>query len=248
MDSINAMSPDPSSTPKDNASVWEDFLDIFYAPSKVFARRANGNFWIPLILVTVLIAALAYANRNIMQPVLDAELAKSAAAVMKANPQITQAMLDKSRPASIAFAQYGAVVLIPIIILVMGFVTWLGAKFVDAKLSWNAALVIVSYATVPKVAQQIVLSVQGLLMDPSKLTSRFSIEVGPARFMDPASINPLLGAILDRFDLFALWGLVLIAIGVAVIGKVPKAKAWAFGIGLWVVTLLPGLFGAYRQM
>ena len=27
----------------DKASVWEDFLDIFYAPSSVFARREHGR-------------------------------------------------------------------------------------------------------------------------------------------------------------------------------------------------------------
>ncbi len=248
MDSPNAMSPDPSSTSQASASVWEDFLDIFYAPSKVFARRANGNFWIPLLLVTVLIAVLAYANRNIMRPVFETEFAKGAAAAMKANPQITQDMLNKMRDTSFAFAQYGTVVVIPIVILVMGFVTWLGAKFLDAKITWNSALVIVSYATVPKVAQQIILSVQGLLMDPSKLTSLFSIEIGPGRFMDSASINPMLGAVVHRLDLFVLWSLVLIAIGVAVIGKASKAKSWAFGIGLWVLTLAPGLYSAFRQM
>jgi Yip1 domain len=248
MGSPNTMSPDSSPAPRDTASVWEDFLDIFYAPSKVFARRANGNFWIPLLVVTVLIAALAFANRNVMRLVFDAEFAKGAAAAMKANPQVTQDMLNKMHDTSFAIAQYGVVALVPLMILVMGFVTWLGAKFVDAKVSWNSALVIVSYATVPKVAQQIVVSVQGLLTDPSNITSRFSIALSPARFMDPASITPVLGAVFDRLDLFVLWSLILIAIGVAVIGKTSKAKAWAFGIGVWVLTLLPGLYSAYRQM
>ena len=36
-------------------SVWEDFIDIFYAPSAVFARRARGNVWIPLTVVTLLV-------------------------------------------------------------------------------------------------------------------------------------------------------------------------------------------------
>ncbi len=247
MDSPNTTSPDSSSAPPDRATVWEDFLDIFYAPSKVFARRANGNFWIPLLLVTVLIAALAFANRNVMRPVFDGEFARSAARTMQANPQITQDAINGIRDKSFLFAQYGTVLLVPILIMATAFVTWLGAKFVDAKISWNAALVIVSYATVPKVAQQIVLSVQGLLTDPANLTSRFSIEIGPARFMDAASISPMLGAVLDRFDLFILWSLVLIAIGVGVIGKIPRAKAWAFGIGLWVVTALPGVIGASLQ-
>jgi len=248
MDSSTPMSPDTPPVPQDQASIWEDFLDIFYAPSRVFARRANGNFWIPMLLATVLIAGLAYANGNIMRPLFDAEFARNTAAAMKANPQLTPEMLNKTRDVSFTIARYGSVVLVPVMILFMAFFTWLGAKFVDAKISWNSALVIVSFATFPKVLQQVALSIQGLLLDPSKLNSAFAVEIGPGRFVDPASVSPLLGAVYHRLDLFILWGLVLIAIGVAVIGKVPKAKAWALGIGLWVVTLLPGLYGAWKQM
>ena len=248
MDSSTPMAPDTPPASQDQASIWEDFMDIFYAPSRVFARRANGNFWIPMLVATLLIAGLTFANRNIMRPVFDAEYARNMAAAMKANPQLTPEMMSKGRDIAFAVAQYGSVIVIPIMILFMGFLTWLGAKFVDAKLSWNSALVIVAYATFPKILQQVVMSIQGLLIDSSKLNSLFAIEIGPGRFVDATSVSPILAAVYHRLDLFVLWGLVLIAIGVAVIGKVPKAKAWAFGIGLWVVTVLPGLFGAWRQM
>jgi Yip1 domain len=252
MDSTNANAPEPTPTPApvpaQTASVWEDFLDIFYAPSKVFARRANGNFWIPLLLVTVLIAALAYANRNIMRPLFDAEFARNAATAMKNNPAITPDQLERGKEFAFTAAQYGSVVIVPIMILIVAFVAWLGAKFVDAKLSWNAALVVVAYATVPRVVQQVLISVQGLFVDPTSMTSRFAVGLGPGRFVDPNALNPMVGALFDRLDLFVLWSLVLIAIGVATIGKLSRAKAWAFGIGLWVVTALPSLYGAMKQM
>lgn len=248
MDSMNAPSPEPAPAAVEKASVWEDFLDIFYAPSKVYARRANGNFWIPLLVVTVLIAALAFANRNIMRPLFDAEFTRNAAITLKNNPSLTQAQLDRGKDFAFTASQYGSVVIVPIAILVIAFVTWLGAKFVDAKLTWNAALVVVCYATVPRVVQQIFISIQGLFVDPATMTSRFSIEVGPGRFADAATVNPLLGGLYDRLDLFVLWGLVLIAIGVATIGRLSRAKAWAFGIGMWVVTALPTLYGAMKQM
>ncbi|MDE3052721.1 MAG: YIP1 family protein [Gemmatimonadota bacterium] len=249
MDATN-ISPEPGTPPSpvEKASVWEDFLDIFYAPSKVFARRANGNFWIPLLLVTVLIAMLAYANRNIMRPMFDAEFARSTAAAMKANPSLTAAQMERGKAFAFDIAQYGSVVIVPLLVLFVGFVTWIGARFVDAKLSWNAALVVVAYSMVPRVVQQIFVSIEGLFVDPTSLTSRFSMGIGPGRFVDASTVNPFVGALCDRLDLFLLWGLVLIAIGVATIGRLPKAKAWAFGIGLWVVTALPGLYGAIKQM
>src|SRR5689334_15779429 len=41
------------------AAWWEDFMDIFYAPSQVYARRAGSGFGIPMLVVTVLVTALA---------------------------------------------------------------------------------------------------------------------------------------------------------------------------------------------
>ena len=38
--------------------MWEDFIDILYAPSQVFARRARGSFWIPFFVVTFAIGGL----------------------------------------------------------------------------------------------------------------------------------------------------------------------------------------------
>jgi hypothetical protein len=39
------------------ASRWEDFIDIFYAPASVFARRATSGFFLPMVVVTVLTGA-----------------------------------------------------------------------------------------------------------------------------------------------------------------------------------------------
>lgn len=249
MASPSSMSPDsaPQAAPQ-KVSVWEDFLDIFYAPADVFRRRQNGNFWLPLLVVTVLMGALAFANRNIMRPVFEAEFSRNSAALLQKNPQLTQDALTKMRDVGFTIAQYGAVVMVPILILCLALVAWLLVKAFQARISWNAALVIVSFAMIPRVVQQVALSIQGLLMDPASLNSRFAIEVGPGRFMDAATMNPMVGAVMDHLDLFILWGVVLTTIGVAVAAKLPKQKAWLYGVSFWVVTLLLPLWGAYRQM
>ncbi len=246
MDSQSTMPPQSPVAQPEKASVWEDFLDIFYAPAQVFRRRENGNLWIPLLVVTVLMAVLAYANRNIMEPIFSTEFARNVPQMMKANPQLTPEIIERTKRIGFLVALYGSVVYVPILALLLGFVTWLLAKAFGTKVSWNAAMIVASFGLIPRVVQQVALSVQGLLIDPANLTSRFSIEFGPARFMDPATIQPLMGALLDHVELFALWSVVLITIGVTVIGKLPRAKAWAFGLSFWIVTMLPALWGAWR--
>ena len=70
------------------AAIWEDFIDIFYAPSSVFRRRENGSFFVPLAVVTVLCAALFYLNSGVLQPVFDAEFDRGMATAMRQNPNI----------------------------------------------------------------------------------------------------------------------------------------------------------------
>ncbi len=49
------LSSTPAPPPKqEKASLLDDFMDIFYAPSAVYARRANKSFWVPLLIISVL--------------------------------------------------------------------------------------------------------------------------------------------------------------------------------------------------
>ena len=78
------------------------------------------------------------------------------------------------------------------------------------------------------------------------MTSVAAISVSPARFVDPVT-SPALYALLGRFDLFILWGVVLIAIGVQAAGRGARKQAWITAIGAWVIASLPTLWGALRN-
>lgn len=238
----------PPAPPPEKTSVWEDFVDIFFSPAQVFRRRrVNGNFWIPLLVVTIISGIGAYANRGIMQPIVDAEFQRQAAATMQANPQITPEIMERSRAVAQTMATIGPVIGVPILIVVSAFFAWLLAKFFDASVTWGAALVVAAYATVPRILQVILVSVQGLLMDPSQMTSRFAIELSPARFFPTDSISPLVSTLLERFELFTLWGIVLITIGIVVCGNLSKKKAWLFALVFWILGSLPAMLGAMRM-
>ena len=56
----------PAAAPR--VGIWEDFVDIFYAPSAVFRRRENGNVFIPLAVVTIACGVLFYLNSGALQP------------------------------------------------------------------------------------------------------------------------------------------------------------------------------------
>src|ERR1700681_1798152 len=94
-----------TSHPAERAAVWEDFIDIFYAPSLVFARRARGSFWIPFFVVTLLIGALFYVNSGVLQPVMEGEFNRGMAVAMRSNPRLTPEMADRFRQTGVRIAQ-----------------------------------------------------------------------------------------------------------------------------------------------
>ena len=232
--------PTPSQT-----SLWEDFVDIFYAPSSVFARRAGGKFGIALLFLAVACTILAFLTKNAMQPVMDAEFARRTAQMMRQNPNVTAEQMASSRGIFETLGPLFFAIGITVSVLGTGLVLWAVGKLFDAKESVAAAIMIATYAEMPRLIQILVSAAQGLFMAPEKLTSMYSVGISPARFMDPDA-SPVMLALASRVDPFVIWITVLLAIGLHVVGKIPKQQAYISAAIVWVVGALPAVFGALR--
>ena len=92
----------------------------------------------------------------------------------------------------------------------------------------------------------IINALQGLLLSPESITGRYSVQIGPARFLD-ASTNPFVLTLLGGLDLFTIWVTVLLAIGLSVVARVPRSQAAIAAVAVWLVGLLPGLYQALSQ-
>lgn len=236
-----------SAPPAKPASWWEDYIDIFYAPSQVFARRMQSGFGVPMLVVTVLIGAIFLANSGAMQSIMDAEFTRSTAAMMKKNPQVTAEQLQMGRSFGEKIAKVGAFVFVPLTIFLVGLILWVVGKFFDAKQTLGAAIMVAAYSYIPKVVGSVVVGIQLLLMDPASLNSQYRINLGPARFFDPDTTSPALLALLGRADVFTIWVTVLLGIGLAVTGKIPRSKAMIAAVIVWLIGALPTVYPATLQ-
>jgi hypothetical protein len=248
-DSFTPQDSDAGTTPVSvaPASWWEDFIDILYTPSTVFARRAASGFGIPMLVVTLLIGAIFIANSNVLQPMMDAEFTRGAAAAIKKNPQITMEQMDTFRGYTEKFSKVLVFVMMPVTMFLVGLALWLVGKLVDAKQTVGAAIMVASFAFVPRVLESVLNGVQGLLMDPASLNGRYRLTLGVGRFLDPDTTSPLMLALVGRIDLITIWVTVLLAIGLAVTGKIPRGKAAIAAVIVWILGALPGVLGALRS-
>ncbi len=226
--------------------LWEDFIDILHQPSSVFDRRRDGQFGLALVILIVMWAVLYFALQNGMGPIIDAEMSRQIATMAEKNPAMTGDQLSSAKSAMEKFALFGAIIFVPVGILLTGCLLWLAGKVVDAKVAFAAAMMIATYSQIPRIIELVINAVQGLFLPPEAITSRYSVTLGIGRFLDPDS-NPVLLTVLGGIDLFTIWTLVLMAIGLAVVARVSIQKG-AIAAGLvWLVTLLPALFGALSQ-
>jgi len=237
---------EPAAPTPPKASLVEDFVDIFVSPREVFARRATSGFVPVMVVLTLLLGGLFLVNRGTMEGIMDAEYARAMAQAMKQNPTMTQQQLDMGRKISGYAMSFGAFVGIPIAMLIVGFAAWLTGKILGAQLTYGAATMIATYSFMPRVIEALSIAIQGMLMDTSGLTGKYQLSLGVGRFLDPTMSPGLLG-VIGRLDIFTLWVTVLLAIGMAVVAKLPREKAVAAGVLMWLFGAIPSLWQLVRS-
>jgi hypothetical protein len=228
------------------ASLWEDFIDIFVSPSEVFERRRASGFFVPLLVFVALTLVITILGRSAMEPIFDSEFARGMAAAARKNPQITQAQMEGPR----AFMTKLAPVLVGlgalITPMIVGVILWLVGKMVDAKEDIGAACLVATYAFFPRILDSLLRVVQAFMMDPARLNGQYRVTLSPARFLDPDTASPVLVALLGRIDLFTIWVTVLLAIGLAVVARIPRSRAAIAALVVWIIGSLPVVLGALR--
>src|SRR5262245_56737316 len=237
-------------TPPAKSSFWEDLIDIFVSPAGVFRRWENRSAWAPMLFVAIAIGVITFFTFSSLEPLFDAEVTRGMAQAAKRNAGATPTpeQIAVIRGWSNAVFRYGIGAITLVIMFVLGSIAFLVGKLFGSKQTYNAALVVAGWAYMPRVIGSVLGAVQGLLMDPSKLTSQMAITLSPARFFDPDATNPLLFQFLGRFDLMTIWVTVLLAVGLYVTGKVSKSNAVLFGIAIWLIGGLPAFRQGYMAM
>ena len=224
------------------ASRWEDFIDVFISPAELFRRRANDNWTVPIIVLSVLTLVLYYAFMPVMMPLWQA------AATMNATPEQVAAM-QQNAGAMRTFTLIGglfAPIMNAIYLALLGGIAWAGGRMVSADLRYKQALNTVTWAAFITVPQQVAIALSvmlanrnGEVLHPIKHTN-----IGPLRFMNVESLPDVLVPLIGRIDLFAIWQMVVVAIGVQVITGVSRGPAFVVAGLAWIAYALPQVIGA----
>jgi hypothetical protein len=228
------------------ASVWEDFLDIFYAPTQVFERRQDGKYGAALIILWILGAVLTYAWFRSAEPAVMGEVERGLAQAAQQN-NFTPEQMEAGRRFGVIGMMITFLVSIPIVCFLVGLFLWLVGKLFDSQARLGQAIMVSTYAQIPRfILGSLVLAVQGFLIDMSNVDRLYDVTFSAARFA-PEGTSELVLALLSRVEVFTIWATILLGIGLSVVGKIPKAKAMMAAFGVWLLAALPVLYQATRQ-
>jgi hypothetical protein len=234
----------PATAPK-KPSVFEDLVDVYYAPSQVFDRRREGEFGAALLIFMVLGAGLIALFWNALEPAFSAEASRQVEAMIAKNPRLPAEAVGKMRERaghpSMAINVASIFVMTGVIALGGAVMLWFASKLTDLKVTFAQAMTASTYALAPAILNWVALGAVGLLAPPEHVTGLGSMMLGPTRFLERGAVSEPLYQFAQRCDLFTLWGVVIGGIGLAVMGGrstgrgiAASAIAWAFGTALVV--------------
>jgi hypothetical protein len=227
------MTNDTAVAGSETGSRWEDLVDVFFAPSDLFKRRATESWLKPFLLLTVLAIVLYYVFLPINA------LVWQAAMLENAPPGADTESIQKSAQ----FMKYLGGIFVPIGYAFVILFTALGLKFASSLLEpaakWGESFTIATYSTFVVIPQQIIGALLVFLKSRSGAVELKDASFGALRFTEhPDAVTR---AVLGRLDIFPIWSAVLCAIGLVVIVRMPRARAIATAAIGWLVVALPGL-------
>ncbi len=240
---VEGGSPPTSPTPEPPPAVWEDFIDIFFAPAAVFERRKGWSAWPILLITTAALAVLFIGWQNLLGPVMDVEMQRGMAEAMAENPELGPEQIEQMRSMGRIFGPIGIAIAFPFGVLVTALVGWGLARVFGAAAGFATVFGVVVYSQIVRVLQYLVGILQGFVLDVEPMDSVHDISLSAARFLDQPETSALTVNLAARLDVFTLWATALIAIGLAVTTRLPKGSAWAVAILVWLLAAIPPIIG-----
>ncbi|MGA7292163.1 MAG: YIP1 family protein [Terriglobales bacterium] len=225
-------------------SEGQRLLYTFFAPSRTFTDlKRNASWWAPyLIIAIVSVLFVSVVSQKVgFRKVVDnlIQLQPKQADRIDSLPAARRETVIQQQVAFTKILSYAIPVIALIIYAILAGVLFGTLKFAaNADLKYKHLFAVVVYSRLPELLMSL-LAILSLLAGVS--VDAFNIQnpaaTNPGYFLDP-SASPVLRALLTPFDVFTIWSMVLIAIGITCIGKVKRGTAYAVVFGWFAIMVL----------
>ncbi|HEY3375588.1 MAG TPA: YIP1 family protein [Candidatus Aquicultor sp.] len=215
----------------------KSLLNTIVSPSQAFAWVAEHPLWlIPVVLLLLTSVIATFVSAPFIADLSMQRLEEQSSNMSPEQIKQSKDMINSPLMGTITvvFAVIGMIIALLIQTVVFHF----SALTIGGNARFGLGFAMVAYAQVPIMLQQIIQSVYSKMTD-TMIQSGFSAMLPADQATKP------MGIFLTHVDVFTVWSLILIAIGLPIIYKISKAQAAVLSAGYWVLsTTIAVIIGA----
>lgn len=201
---------------------------ILLKPSKVCAWiKKNPNWWIPASILIVVSIIFTVVSTPLSLEVAQQQLLGRSSEMPPEQYDRTMQMLKS--PIAMVIAAATTLIGMPLALLIQAGVLHLVISLFGSNASFRIGFAIVSFAQAPIIIRSIVLSIYSLA------SSRL-VKPGFSAILPDDHLSSPLGVFLARIDIFSIWSMVILAIGLSIAYRISKKKSGAIILGYWLVS------------
>ncbi len=210
---------------------------VFWDPRPVYADlAARPRWWAPILLTTLAALAFlaAFSNRVGWEQFLEQEFRTNSR--LQQLPAEQQREIIARQAKIVGVTSYaGAVVgTVGVCLLVAGIFLFVFRSLAGAELSFRQSLSITAYSFLPHAVASALAIVVVTQADPADFDLRNPLMLNASWLVRSESAPAWLRTLAASFDLFAIWTLLLLALGYSVAaGKLAYRKSLALVLAVW---------------
>lgn len=215
-------------------------VSVLFNPAQTFAAIRERPTWlVPFVLLIAvsLTGAFLVSQKVDWVEVAEETLAAQNRPMSESEREQAIDAMEKFMPVSTLI---GPLMAWPVFTLLTALVCLVGINALGGQLSYKQSFSTVVHSTMPQLLAGL-LTIPVVLGRPS--FTFFELQGGSflksnlgafATEETPGALRALMGSI----DLFTLWGVVLLSLGLAIVGRLSKGASAAVAIGVWVLWTL----------
>ena len=211
-------------------------LGVFFEPGKTFADIAERPRWLVPLLIGILSAVLLIYlfNRHVGWESSLERAMDNNRFVQQLTPEQRQTAFDRQLRLLPVFSYLGAILGFPItLLLAAGLATVIIRGLLGTPIRFVQAFAAMAYAFLPRVIYAgLSISVM-FLKNPDEFDLQNAFASNPGAFMDPQKSSRFLYTVASQLDVFSIWVILLMAVGL----KAAGGKRLSFGGALFAVVL-----------
>lgn len=212
-------------------SWWKPLYEVLYAPARVFSAMVEKPRWLAALLAVML--ATAAVTAVIMKPIVMPEQIERIAK----NPDIPedqrQAIIDRMEgPMVLWSGLIGALVSQPVVLLIIALAYWGLFSFLGGKAVFKHMFSAAVHGALVSIPASLIKVPLMFAMGTAKVHASLAL------LLSPDAEETFLYRLLAQADLFAVWSLVIMAVGFSVYSGVKRNTSYWATFGLWAAWIL----------